>query len=829
MNKLFKRYQKWLARCGLLFTVAIASALPGTTLAALLGNTLDLPFISYDNQGTTTYDAVNDIFSVNASPLAILVSGNLPAIISGPESFIINVTVDATGALTGGVPGDDLVVTGQAAVPGLGSVSGVLLTGEVTGFGFEDSSGTTDKFDFTFTVTGGQLASLYPQTIGVSLNSEQSNFTGDFTVNFDGEAKGTLGGLPEPCALAVDKTCLVLTPPPGDYVCTKPIDELTMIWNGPQAPGETVTIKAYKGDTNDELLDEISGVKVGDEVTVSGYTGSPNDVIWEIFDANGNKLGESTFHLSCSDQGMDGAEDCGMAEGDGKDKSGFLNDWLLEGIVDAGGELNCTADEPLPGAKECEIPSQDGELCTQRPTEISFRFNAGDDCTVSSNTQDSGKWSCSDIAATGAPVQIIVSKPDGNNVSLDTGPGATVNDGDAVTATAANAGRSDFDSESRIQILDGNGGLLQDITLHTSCSQDLRIGDRFGAIEVVGFVNAEQGSVQSGTEVKYTYVVSNTGNVDLTGITVQDDGLVPTTVPGSPIDLLAGEVTDPPLMATVFVTEPVTNTVTVKGIAPDGTECSAMDTNTVTVAETPPCTVSGEPTIKLDKKKLEWNITNTGTQPAVIDRIEISWPNDINGFLDKVKVGKHEIVSANQPGPSAVMTTFVGDPKHLKIDPGKTVKMKFEFEHNVSKTVSDYGILQIGFAEGCEVVFDPANVPFVCKDAKPIDSLSMIWAGPDGVDVTSPTGAMVAGVINGDEVTFSGLSGLGNDIVWDITGAVDGISTFHVSCSDDDMNGPEDCGTLQGDGKNNDSGLNLWLFEGMAGSNGIGFDCSALP
>jgi hypothetical protein len=50
----------------------------------------------------------------------------------------------------------------------------------------------------------------------------------------------------------------------------------------------------------------------------------------------------------------------------------------------------------------------------------------------------------------------------------------------------------------------------------------------------------------------------------------------------------------------------------------------------------------------------------------------------------------------------AVITTFVGDPKHLKIDPGKTVKLKFEFKKNVSKTVGDYDV-KIGFAEGCEV------------------------------------------------------------------------------------------------------------------------------
>ncbi len=155
-----------------------------------------------------------------------------------------------------------------------------------------------------------------------------------------GPAEAFIIVVPSSCSVSVEKSCLVAAPVSVDYACHKSIDALTMIWNGPQGPGETVTVKAYKGSTSDELLDVIPGIKVGDEVTVSGYAGSPNNVIWEIFDASGNKLGESIFHLSCSDKGMDGADDCGMAEGDGKDgNASFLNNWLLEGIVDAGGFL----------------------------------------------------------------------------------------------------------------------------------------------------------------------------------------------------------------------------------------------------------------------------------------------------------------------------------------------------------------------------------------------------------------------------------------------------------------------------------------------------------
>ena len=70
-------------------------------------------------------------------------------------------------------------------------------------------------------------------------------------------------------------------------------------------------------------------------MTVSGYAGSPNDVYWEIFEAGTDiKIGESKFHMSCSDQEMNGPEDCGTAQGDGKaNESGLINDWLLEGMT----------------------------------------------------------------------------------------------------------------------------------------------------------------------------------------------------------------------------------------------------------------------------------------------------------------------------------------------------------------------------------------------------------------------------------------------------------------------------------------------------------------
>ncbi len=136
------------------------------------------------------------------------------------------------------------------------------------------------------------------------------------------------------------------TPPGGTFSCDKPIDQLTMVWDGAQP----VRIKAWKGSVGSTLLADVDGIQTGGvpgsaaEVSVSGYAGSPNDVVWEVFAAGtSTKLGESEFHLSCSDDDMDGADDCGKRQGNGKgNDASLINDWILEGMVDSAGTLDCT-------------------------------------------------------------------------------------------------------------------------------------------------------------------------------------------------------------------------------------------------------------------------------------------------------------------------------------------------------------------------------------------------------------------------------------------------------------------------------------------------------
>jgi hypothetical protein len=53
-------------------------------------------------------------------------------------------------------------------------------------------------------------------------------------------------------------------------------------------------------------------------------------------------VGTSRFHKSCSDKEMAGNEDCGMAQGNGKDnESDLLNLFLLDGLIGEKGSFAC--------------------------------------------------------------------------------------------------------------------------------------------------------------------------------------------------------------------------------------------------------------------------------------------------------------------------------------------------------------------------------------------------------------------------------------------------------------------------------------------------------
>ena len=152
------------------------------------------------------------------------------------------------------------------------------------------------------------------------------------------------------CAITIDKKCLVAPPAAGPFECDDKVDALKMIWNG---PGTLESVIAYRGKVGEE---EIPVSISNDVVTVSGYQPSTNDVQWQWFTKEGGS-GKSQFHLSCSDDDMNGPEDCGTPQGDGKKRgSAFAaNVWLLDGLTtDKGFVLDCTP-QPAESSDNCEF------------------------------------------------------------------------------------------------------------------------------------------------------------------------------------------------------------------------------------------------------------------------------------------------------------------------------------------------------------------------------------------------------------------------------------------------------------------------------------------
>ena len=134
--------------------LAAVTGIAGLALADLLGiaGLLDFPVVAYDATGVTDYNAGTDIFMIDGAPTFIRFSAtSAPVAVApflGQKVLTIDVLVDGNGLLFGGVPAADLILIGTVTTPSGDTFSGTLLTGEASEFGFLDSGGPTDEYDF---------------------------------------------------------------------------------------------------------------------------------------------------------------------------------------------------------------------------------------------------------------------------------------------------------------------------------------------------------------------------------------------------------------------------------------------------------------------------------------------------------------------------------------------------------------------------------------------------------------------------------------------------------------------------------------------------------
>lgn len=177
--------------------------------AARLDLTLEDPTLAFDNNGAThyTYNAAQGtgLLTVDAMPFYFLSPDLYLEFNPASDNYVhFQCVLDEEGILVGGAAVTDFEVTGEVDVDmdGVYETSGLLLKGEITQFGFEDSSLETDQFDFRVSLTGGALAYLYAgKNLGINLTmetpaAEHVSFLDDFTFDFSGGAKGQLGGIP---------------------------------------------------------------------------------------------------------------------------------------------------------------------------------------------------------------------------------------------------------------------------------------------------------------------------------------------------------------------------------------------------------------------------------------------------------------------------------------------------------------------------------------------------------------------------------------------------------------------------------------------------------
>ena len=160
-------------------------------------------------------------------------------------------------------------------------------------------------------------------------------------------------------------------------------------------------------------------------------------------------------------------------------------------------EMNIDCIPPF-GAPACNATPPPVEQCSGRPYEMGFLYNGGD-CSGSYNVQEEeGKFFCTDFGE-GPPSRlgessfIVVTDLEGDTIFhrdfVRVGSVYTLSDGGET-----------FPANQLINIYRNNNtedpdSVLQSVQYHSSCSSNLFLKDRFGASQLVLWVNEDQGTV----------------------------------------------------------------------------------------------------------------------------------------------------------------------------------------------------------------------------------------------------------------------------------------------------------------------------------------------
>jgi len=172
-------------------------AMTGISAATPLNLTLGLPDVT-SGFLSVGYSTATHQLTAGGYAFSLEING-----VGGPDysisagSFSLSATVDQAGGLNGGT------FSIGGTISGIGATTGTLLMGNISSFGFANAPGG-EIFEFTATVTGGDLAALYGPSTGIILDAYDSGFNGTFLGSFANTGFGvsdTAPVVPEPATL----------------------------------------------------------------------------------------------------------------------------------------------------------------------------------------------------------------------------------------------------------------------------------------------------------------------------------------------------------------------------------------------------------------------------------------------------------------------------------------------------------------------------------------------------------------------------------------------------------------------------------------------------
>lgn len=153
---------------------------------------------------------------------------------------------------------------------------------------------------------------------------------------------------------------------------------------------------------------------------------------------------------------------------------------------------------PPAGTASCNATPPPAEQCEGRPFEMGFLYNGGG-CSGSWNVQEAeGKFFCNDFNG-GPPTE----RGEKSFIVVTDLKGETIFHSDYVLVGSIYTlydGGEDFPADQLITIYQQNStddpsSVLQSIQYHSSCSSNLFLKDRFGASQLVLWVNEDQGVI----------------------------------------------------------------------------------------------------------------------------------------------------------------------------------------------------------------------------------------------------------------------------------------------------------------------------------------------